>query len=73
MRDLRAAHRDVRAGNVADTRTAFHHDQFREFFARLQIEYWLDDLALPVAEILQVYVYRVCHGNWYNIPEVCED
>ena len=36
----------------------------------MQIEHWLNNPALPVAEILQVYGYRVRHGHWSKLPEV---
>ena len=39
----------------------------------MQIEHWLDDPALSVAEILQVYSYRVCHGHCSKLPEVRSD
>ena len=70
MCDLRAAQKYFRAGNVSDTRMVFLYNQFREFCAMLQIEHWINDPALPVAEILQVYGYRVRHGRWSKLPEV---
>ena len=73
MCDLCDAQKDVRAGNVAGTHTAFLYDQFRELCATLQIEHWLDDPALPVAEILQVYGYRAHHRHWSKLPEVRAD
>ena len=68
MYDLRDAQKDVRASNMADTHTAYLYDHFRKFCATLQIENWIDDHAFPVAEILQVYGYRVCHRHWYKLP-----
>ena len=68
-----AVQKDVRAGNVADTHTDFLYDQFRSFCATFQIEHWIYDPALPVAEILQMYGYWVRHGHWSNIPEVRAD
>ena len=58
---------------MAETRTAFLYDQFREFCAALQIEHWIDDPAIPVVDILQVYGYRVCQRHWSNPPEVRAD
>ena len=52
MCDLRDAQKDERDGNVADTRTAFLYEQFKECCAMLQIKHWLDDPALSVADIL---------------------
>ena len=69
MCDLRAAQKDVRDGNVSDTRMAFLYDQFRELCATMQIEHWINDTALPVADILQVYGYRFRHGDWSNLLE----
>ena len=63
MCDLRAAQKDVRVGNMSDTHMAFLYNQFREFCTTLQIEHQLDDPDLPVAEILQVYSYRVRHRH----------
>ena len=37
MCDIRSAQKDVRAGNIADTRMAFVYNQFRELCATLQI------------------------------------
>ena len=37
MCDFRAAHKCARAGNVANTLTAFLYDQFREFCATFRI------------------------------------
>ena len=73
MCDLCDMQKDFRAGNVADTHMAFLCDQFRELYATLQIKHWLDYLALPLEEILQVYGSRVCHRHWYNLPEVRTD
>ena len=70
MCDLRAAHKDLKTGNGDDTCKALLHDQFRELCAKLQIEHWIDDTALPVADILKVYGYQVRHGHWSNLPEV---
>ena len=39
----------------------------------MNIEHWLDDPALPVAEILQVYGNRVRHGHWSKISQVRAD
>ena len=39
----------------------------------MQIEHWLDDPALPVAEILQVYGHRVRHGHWSKLSQVRAD
>ena len=70
---LRAAQKDVRAGNIANNCTAFLYDQFQEFCAIMQIEHWLDDPALPVADILQVYGHRVRHGHWSKLSQVISD
>ena len=70
MCDLRAAQKDFRDGNVAETRTSFLYNQFRELCATMQIEHWLNDPALLVVEILRVYGYQVLHGHWYKLPEV---
>ena len=60
--DLCAAQKDVWAGNVAVNRMELLYNQFRELCAMMQIEHWLDDPALPVADILQVYSYRDRQG-----------
>ena len=73
MRDLCATQRDVRAVNVADTRTAFLYNKFRELCATLQIKHWIDEPALPVADILQVYGRRVRHGHWSTLSQVRAD
>ena len=73
MCDLRAAQKDIRAGNIANNRTAFLYNQFQEFCATMQIEHWLDDPTLPVAEILQVYGHRVRHGHWSKLSQVRVD
>ena len=73
MRDLCAAQRDVQAVNVADTRTAFLYNKFRELCATLKIKHWIDEPALPVADILQVYGYWVRHGHCSNLHEVRVD
>ena len=39
----------------------------------MQIEYCLDDPALPVAEILQVYDHRLRHRHWYKLSQVRAD
>ena len=39
----------------------------------MQINHWLDDPALPVAEILQVYDHRVRHGHWSKLSQVKAD
>ena len=39
----------------------------------MQIEHWLDDPALPVVEILQVYIHWVRQGRWYKIYQVRAD
>ena len=73
MCDFRSAQKDVRAGNISDTRMALLYDQFREFCATIQIEHWIDDTSLQMAEILEVYDYQVRHGHWSKLPEVQSD
>ena len=73
MCDLCAAQKYVRAGSMTNNRTAFLYDQFREFCATMNIEHWLDDPALPGAEILQVYGHRIRHEHWSKLSQVRAD
>ena len=36
----------------------------------MQIEHLLDDLALPVVDIPQVYGHRGRHKHWYKLSQV---
>ena len=70
MCDLRVAQKDIRACNIYDNCTTLLYELFRELCATMQIENFLDDPTLPVAEILQVYGHRVRHRHWSKLYQV---
>ena len=73
MCDLCAAQKDVLAINISDNRTALLYELFQAFCTTMQIKHCLDDPALSVSEILQVYGHRVCYGHCSKLPQFRAD